>query len=200
MAVVAPYKDFTKMLILIFALDFSYKAGYNMLHIKQLNCQQYKKEERKMEEKPISLELRRLSLLMSRYMESHTNHRLVEELTGTNSWIIGYIGAKTKKGEDVFQRDLERKFGITRSTASKTVDAMVKKGFLQREGVDYDARLKKLLLTQKACGVLGMMSNDGKMAEAALTKDFSEKEKQNLRDYIERMIKNLKTCSEDSKE
>ena len=45
-----------------------------------------------------------------------------------------------------------------------------------------------------------MMSNDGKMAEAALTKDFSEKEKQNLRDYIERMIKNLKTCSEDSKE
>ena len=43
MAVVAPYKDFTKMLILIFALDFSYKAGYNMLHIKQLNCQQYKK-------------------------------------------------------------------------------------------------------------------------------------------------------------
>ncbi len=148
-----------------------------------------------MDEKPIGMELRRLSLFMSRYMDAHSNRKKIEELTGTNSWIIAYIGAK--KNSDVFQRDLEKTFGITRSTASKTIDAMVAKGYVNRVGVDYDARLKKLVLTEKALRVVGLMDDDGKRMEAALLDGFSDEEKQQLRGYIARMTENIKTCSED---
>ena len=148
-----------------------------------------------MDEKPIGMELRRLSLFMSRYMDAHSNCKKIEELTGTNSWIIGYIGAK--KNGDVFQRDLEKAFGITRSTASKTIDAMVAKGFVKRESVDYDARLKKLVLTEKALGIIDLMDDDGAKMEAALLGGFSDKEKQQLRGYIARMTENIKTCPED---
>ncbi len=148
-----------------------------------------------MDEKPIGMELRRLSLCMSRYMDAHSNCKKIEELTGTNGWIIGYIGSK--KGKDVFQRDLERTFGITRSTASKTIDAMVAKGFVNRVGVDYDARLKKLVLTEKAMDVIDLMDEDGKKMEAALLSGFSDEEQRQLRGYISRMTENIKTCSED---
>ena len=35
-----------------------------------------------MDEKPIGMELRRLSLFMSRYMDAHSNCKKIEELTG----------------------------------------------------------------------------------------------------------------------
>lgn len=148
-----------------------------------------------MEEKFLGLELRRLSLLISRYMESHTNCKKVKELTGSNGWIIGYIG-RINDG-DVFQRDLEKTFGITRSTASKTVDTMVEKGFIERQSVDYDARLKKLVLTEKARNVLEIMDEDKARIEGTLTKGFSDEDKEKLCEYLSRMTRNIEACSEE---
>lgn len=148
-----------------------------------------------MENKPIGMELRKLSLHMKRYMESHSHCKMIDRITGSSSWIIAYIGEE--KNKDVFQRDLEKKFGITRSTASKTVDAMVKNGFIERSCVDYDARLKKLVLTQKARDILDIMDRDRRNIEEVLTAGFSDKEKEKLHGYIVRMTKNLESCSED---
>ena len=120
---------------------------------------------------------------------------MIDRITGSSSWIIAYIGEE--KNKDVFQRDLEKKFGITRSTASKTVDAMVKNGFIERSCVDYDARLKKLVLTQKALDILDIMDRDRRNIEEVLTAGFSDKEKEKLHGYIVRMTKNLESCSED---
>lgn len=145
-----------------------------------------------MDEQFVGLELRRLSLLISRYMDAHSNCKKVKELTGANGWIIGYIGSAN--GRDVFQRDLEKTFGITRSTASKTVDAMVQKGFIERQSVDYDARLKKLVLTKKSIDILEIMDNNRKRIEEMLTKDFSEDEKEKLCEYLSRMIQNIEAC------
>ena len=148
-----------------------------------------------MENRPIGMELRNLSLHMKRYMESHSHCKMIDRITGSSSWIIAYIGEE--KNKDVFQRDLEKKFGITRSTASKTVDAMVKNGFIERSCVDYDARLKKLVLTQKALDILDIMDRDRRNIEEVLTAGFSDKEKEKLHGYIVRMTKNLESCSED---
>ena len=120
-----------------------------------------------MENRPIGMELRKLSLHMKRYMESHSHCKMIDRITGSSSWIIAYIGEE--KNKDVFQRDLEKKFGITRSTASKTVDAMVKNGFIERSCVDYDARLKKLVLTKKALDILDIMDRDRRNIEEVLT-------------------------------
>ena len=147
--------------------------------------------------KALGLELRSLSNLMRRYFEQYSHKKCIEAITGTNSWIIGYVGDKTSEGIDVYQRDLETRFGITRSTASKVVNLMVQKDLLERRSVPHDARLKKLVLTEKSLEIKKLMDEDHNRFESALCKGFSPDELLQLFGYIERMKKNLKELSKE---
>ena len=62
--------------------------------------------------------------------------------------------------KDIYQKDLEKKFSVTRSTASKVVKLMVQKGLIVREEVESDARLKKLILTEKALNMHEAIKSD----------------------------------------
>ena len=97
----------------------------------------------------IGNDIRILSHQIHRWIENSPNKKKIDSVTGANAWIIGYISDKTKNNEDVFQKDLEKNFEITRSTASKVVNLMVEKGMVERQSVPWDARLKKLILTDK---------------------------------------------------
>ena len=148
-----------------------------------------------MDERPINVELRCLSRQMMRRLFSTNRHHEIERIIGSNGWIIAYIGSHRDK--DVFQRDLEREFMITRSTASKNVDLLIKNGFITRQSVDYDARLKKLVLEKRGEDVLSIMQSNNTELEKAVTKGFSEKELSELRGYIERLSKNLDDIPEE---
>ena len=147
--------------------------------------------------KALGLELRSLSNLMRRYFEQYSHKKCIEAITGTNSWIIGYVSDKTSEGVDVYQRDLETRFGITRSTASKVVNLMVQKDLLERQSVPHDARLKKLVLTEKSQEIKRLMDEDHDRFESALCKDFTSDELLQLFGYIERMKKNLKELNKE---
>ncbi len=67
------------------------------------------------------------------------------DLTVMHGWILGYL--YENRGHDVFQKDVEAAFSIGRSSVTNIVSLMEKKGYLRRESVDQDARLKKLILT-----------------------------------------------------
>lgn len=136
-----------------------------------------------------SKEVRSLSNLIMRYISLKLNKNYVETATGANAWILKFI--KHREGQDVFQRDLEREFCITRSTASKVVTLMEKKDFIRRESVDMDGRLKKLILTEKGEHILSLMEEDGNTVEQTLVKGFSNEELEQFRGYIERMKKNI---------
>ncbi len=71
------------------------------------------------------------------------------ELCGMQGPMIGYIFDKSKT-QDVFQRDLEKAFNIRRSTATVMLQTLEQKGFVERVAVEHDARLKKIVLTDKA--------------------------------------------------
>ena len=143
-------------------------------------------------ERALGLELRSLSNLTRRYFEQYSHKKCIEEITGTNSWIIAYIGEKTNEGKDVYQRDLETHFGITRSTASKVVNLMVQKGLVEHRSVPHDARLKKLVLTERALEIKRLMDEDHARFEETLRKGFDESELQTLFACIDRMKANLK--------
>lgn len=144
---------------------------------------------RKEKNASISIELRSLSNLIRRFFENSSNKTSVQKITGANGWIIAYIAENAD--EDVFQRDLEAEFGVTRSTASKVVNLMVQKGLIERQSVPYDARLKKLTLTDKALEIYKLMDEDLINLEKLLAKGFSEEELELLFSFIERMKKNL---------
>lgn len=136
------------------------------------------------------MELRAVTNMTKRYMDSHSHKKMIDSITGTNGWILGRIAHSGD--EAVFQRDLEDTFGITRSTVSKVVNLMVQKGLIERSPVEYDARLKRLTLTDKSRELLGYMQSDNEMMDAILTEGFSDEEKEKLNEYVRRMKKNLK--------
>ncbi len=135
----------------------------------------------------IGIELRYLNNLIRRYVNNNLNKRLIDSVTGTNGWIIGYIA----EHGDVYQKDLEAEFGITRSTASKVVSLMVQKGLIEHKSVPQDARLKKLVLTDKAIELSKLMQQDHEAIERTLKKGFTEEELDQLHTYMERMKQNI---------
>lgn len=144
-----------------------------------------------MENRAIGSEIRVLSNLIHRRVENAPNKKKVDRITGANAWIISYISEQNEKNRDVYQRDLEHQFGITRSTASKVVNLMVQKGLIERQSVPEDARLKKLVLTERAYEVHNLMMQDFDVIERTLAMGFSAEELENFFDYMHRMQDNL---------
>lgn len=102
-----------------------------------------------MKEKHIGYEVHMLDNMISR-MVSAFRAGLDEKagITQMQGWIIGYLYRNSDT--DVFQKDLEAEFHIARSTATGILQLMEKKGLITREPIPRDARLKRLLLTDKA--------------------------------------------------
>lgn len=142
----------------------------------------------------INTELRILCRNINNYFIFYGNRKKVDKMTGSGGWIISYIAENYDR--DVFQRDLEKEFDITRSTASKNVDLLVENGFILREPVDYDARLKKLVLTDNAKEVIKIVKSDRAELETQMLKGFSDDEKKQLRAFLKRLSANLKTEEE----
>lgn len=137
----------------------------------------------------IGIEIRALDNQIKRLIDSKIQKSAFCRLTGSNGWIIDYIRKKSPK--PVYQKDLEAEFNITRSTASKVLNLMEEKGFIVRESVPEDARLKKLVLTPEAIEISKGMEADRDAIERQITKGFSEKELQQFYSYIERIRKNI---------
>jgi hypothetical protein len=68
------------------------------------------------------------NLIMRRFDRDRPDREVLERITGTNRWVIGYLVEQERAGREVCQRDLEEAFGITRSTVSKVLDLMERKG------------------------------------------------------------------------
>ncbi len=61
--------------------------------------------------------------------------------------VIAFVGGNN---DPVFQRDIEKKYDLKRATVSLGLDDMEKKGLINRVAVKNDARLKQIILTDKA--------------------------------------------------
>ncbi len=137
----------------------------------------------------IGRELRTLNNAIRRRVDNSPIKHEIDDVTGTNGWIIGFLS--DRRDQDVFQRDIEREFGITRSTASKVLMLMEKKGLVERVGVPHDARLKKIVLTPRSLELCDKMCRDREQTEAALTRGFTDAELAQLASYLERLRDNI---------
>jgi DNA-binding MarR family transcriptional regulator len=144
-----------------------------------------------MEEIWIGRELRSLHNMIQRYFEFSSHKKEIETITGNNGWIIGYLAENADAGKDIYQRDIEEHFTITRSTVSKVLSLMEQKGLIQRQSVAHDARLKKIILTEKARNIKGLMREYVERMEHTLINGFTDEEVNTLYAYIKRMKENL---------
>ena len=137
----------------------------------------------------IGFDIRTLSILIKRYIDGSATKQYVDNLTGTHGWVIGYL--YDNRDHDVYQRDLETQFSIRRSTATGILHLMEKNELILREPVESDARLKKLVLTEKALDIHKMVEEDRKRTEEQLTKDIDAQELAIFRKVLKQMIRNM---------
>lgn len=93
-------------------------------------------------------------------------------ITGVQSRVMHYILVKCVEGP-VFQRDVERAFGFSRSTATGILQLMEKNGLILRESVHNDARLKSLVPTEKAAHLDAQIGESLRRTEQRLTRGLS---------------------------
>jgi len=97
--------------------------------------------------KHVGDKINKLSYKIKREISKLPSIQKIDEVSATNGFILMYI---YDSKEDVFQKDIENHFGMTRSTASRVISLMEQKNLLTRESVLNDHRLKKLTLTDKS--------------------------------------------------
>lgn len=140
-------------------------------------------------EKYIGMELSKINNMLRRDFARADIKKEVEDATGKNSWIIGYLAENSDK--EIFQRDIEEQFLIRRSTVSNMIQLMEKKGYITRESVSYDARLKKLVLTPKAWEMHRMMFENIIKNEEKMRQGISENDLEVFFSVLDKIKHNL---------
>ena len=111
-------------------------------------------------------------------------------LTGGQSRIMHYILVKCDEGP-VFQRDVEKAFGMSRSTATGILQLMEKNGLIQRESAADDARLKSLIPTAKAAELEEEVMASIRQTDELLIKGLTQKQIEQFYAVAAHMCANL---------
>ena len=143
-----------------------------------------------MRQKRIGREVSCLKNLFSRNIENNDTVRFVNELTSANAHILRFLAKN--QNTDIYQKTIEENFSITKSTTSKILKLMEQNGLINRLGVDNDARLKKIILTEKGLAINESIRNVLDDVEKKALDGFNDEEIEMLYSFFDRIKTNLK--------
>ena len=110
----------------------------------------------KMAEASISMMIQRLGILLQSVIKEHDWD---SKVSATQIKVLMYIALKCENGEKVFQKDIECEFGTKSSSVSSILNSLEKKDYIRREKVEYDARLKSIVLSGEVYSKLTEIRN-----------------------------------------
>ena len=129
--------------------------------------------------------------ILSHKLKKRMNENLQDlGISGLQFRAMHFILAKSAEGA-VFQRDIERALGLSRSTATGVLQLMEKDGLIRRESVASDARLKRLVPTERAFALNEQLTGYLERTEDALTQGLTDAQVAAFRQTLERMSANL---------
>ena len=96
------------------------------------------------------------------------------------------------ESEELFQKDIEEEYSLRPSSATELLKKMEKDGLIRREATAYDARLKKITVTEKALGYQEQVVGDLTRLEDELTKGIAPEDMAVFFRVIEKMLENLR--------
>lgn len=124
-----------------------------------------------------------LSMKIRRKLDNETSKY---GITGVQGRILGFLCHNSDK-RDIFQKDIEEELEIRRSSVTSVLQLMEKNGFIERVSVSKDARLKKLVLTEKGNEVQRNVHNRISELEESLRRELSDEEFDQLISLIDRL-------------
>lgn len=110
-------------------------------------------------------------------------------LTAEQGRILHHICRNSEKG--VCQRDVEEHFELSHATVAGLVTRLEGKGFVRTLTSEKDKRIKTIFPTEKALERDSEMFAFIKESEDRFTEGFSPEEKEQLKNYLVRILKNM---------
>ena len=101
-----------------------------------------------LDEKSLAEKYAAMNRRLKRYFDSFFADSPITSIQGL---VLDYLFRNRET--DVFQKDLEEYLEIKGSSVTSILDNLEKNGYVRREAVDYDGRLKKLAITEKAYAI-----------------------------------------------
>ena len=135
----------------------------------------------------LSLELYALGNAMWRRLGEHMREAELADVTPMHATIIAYL----EEHGEVYQRDLENEFQVNRSTITKIVQIMERKGYIRRETVPQDGRLKRLVLTDLGRGLYARLRWCGESTNQEMMNALSPEEQRMLLASLAKIRKKL---------
>ena len=89
----------------------------------------------------IAPQVHKMDRSISKLLEARVKAEGLDEVTLMHGWILRYL--YEHQDAEIYQKDIEKYFGICRSGVTNIIQALEKKGLVYRASVASDARLKK---------------------------------------------------------
>ncbi len=138
----------------------------------------------------LGFQIKTLDNLFFRNMIAYeASQRGMDEVTVMHGWILGFLFENSER--EIFQKDIETEFSIARSTVTSIVKLMEKKGYICRESVEQDARLKKLVLTEKGRKIHEQHIGYVDILEERCKRNITQEELEAFQAVAEKLKRNL---------
>ena len=141
----------------------------------------YKMEQNKHAARYVS----KLSNKLRRKIDAFSSRNI---FSGTQGRVLHFL---LSRSSDVFKKDIEEEYSLRPSTATVLLKKMEQNGLIYREATENDARLKKIIVSEKAMQYKDMVMTNILNLEEELTKDISEKDLEIFFRVIEKMLDNI---------
>ena len=104
--------------------------------------------------------------------------------------ILNYVLVESE-AHSVYQKDLEREFGLRPSTVTEMLNALEQKKLIQRVSDEWDGRYKKIVFTEKGRSMKDRIRQEVEETEHLLLQGITEQEKQEFLRIAGKMLQNL---------
>lgn len=139
-------------------------------------------------EQRVAMRIKCLNNQIKRLMERTAIAGNDQNLTGMQFAMLGFLA--DRQDRDVFQRDVEAEFNIRRSTATGLLQSLERQGFIRREEVAEDARLKRIIMSEKALELNKAVRAHMDQMERRLTAGITPEELRGFYQVMDKIGKN----------
>ena len=137
----------------------------------------------------LGLDIEKIDRIISRDMDANIMQAVGDKVTVSQAYVIDFM-INTDK-EDIFQKDLEKQFDLKRAAISLMLNNMEKNDLIKRVPVSEDARLKKLVLTEKSIALADTITTAIDEIEHTLVEDLKQEEIDNFYTVLNKMRNSL---------
>ncbi len=138
----------------------------------------------------IGYEVRETNNMIKRYIDNVRARLGYDDVSFAQGGVTRYL--YNNSNQPVYQRDLEIRFGIRRSTVTGILQGLEKNGYIDRLSVPGDGRMKQIILTEKGRKMEEDIRASMEHCEGVFRKNLDEEEVVRLLGLMEKIRANIR--------